>query len=469
MITTRRRLKGVVTLLALTLSLAGCNGAEQKTSDTRLPKNLIILSLDTVRPDHLAFYGYDRPTTPDLDKFASRGVVFENAFTSNTNTGPSHSTMFTGFYETVHGVRKNGYRLPEKFETLAEILSAHGFRTAGFVSGVTMTARSSGLDQGFSIYDDHFRGKRRDGKVANDDAIRFLQEADPSRPYFLFVHYYDAHGKYDPTPEYLAKFHSNSPGPEVIIPRYQEEFDESGTLISNVNPYIDRYDAKIRYINDLISKLLAHVDLSNTVVFLVSDHGETLGERAYGFDHGARLFDEQLRTILTCFGASIRNARERTRVDSVDLLPTILDLFGIPKPISAPLQGSSFVSLLQDGRSSPRYAPSDYSFASARVEARRLPNRHYDLDSKRKMYSVRGARWKLIDYPGVQHDYFELYDLSEDPGETKNLFDEQPRVARELINALNAWNPRRHDPVRKPSLDPDIEEKLRSLGYLGGG
>ena len=265
------------------------------------PYNLVFISLDTVRRDHLPTYGYARPTAPRVDALAGKGVVFDGAFAQQTNTNPSHASMFTGLYPHVHGNRFNGERLNRKWPTLAQILGRAGFRTGGFVSGITMRGATSGLDRGFEVYSDAFPGKRRNGRIATTEAVQWVRSIRRSERWFLFLHLYDAHGPYLPKGRYAKLFRSSEPGPQLPnVPRYQRVL-ENGKSLAHLNRYVDRYDAMIRYEDDLVSLLLDEVDLSNTVVVVLSDHGETLGERYRPLDHGGQAFDEQIRIPLVVY------------------------------------------------------------------------------------------------------------------------------------------------------------------------
>ena len=423
--------------------------------------SLLLISLDTVRYDHLPIYGYGRDTTPALRRLAAESAVFENAFAQDTNTNPSHTSMFTGVYPNVHGSQSNGKRLEKGQVTLAQILRAAGFRTAAFVSSPTLHRKASGLGRGFDVYDDDFPGVRRPGSVTTGLAIDAIRRLQPAERYFVFLHLYDAHGPYDPGP-HAGLFRSERPGPWLRnLPDYQRAPDAAGNVSGRLNAYIDRYDGSIRHLDDMLAALLAEVDLDSTIVVVIADHGETFGERFWGLDHGAQLFDEQVRIPLILHGPGIPARRIGAVVETVSLLPTLLELLGVELPAKRPVQGESLVPLLIGAAESrPGLA-----FSSARADEARHADRGYRLDPDRQIQAVRSPRWKLIQYPGRERDYLELYDLASDPRELSNVAPHFAGVRDELLEILEHWSVEAPTGP-SPDLDPEIQEKLQALGYL---
>jgi arylsulfatase len=449
----RSSLRALLLSLALASSAAACSGERAES--------LVFIVLDTVRRDHLPTYGYPRETAPRIDELARRAVVFERAFAQQTNTNPSHASMFTGLYPPSHGNLDNGYRLAPERVTLAQILAGAGFRTAAFVSGVTMRAVACGLDRGFEVYDDEFEGKRRDGRIATERATRWLEEQSRSR-LFLFLHLYDAHGPYLPSGRYLAMFRSPEPGPELErIPPYQQVADAEGRPLRGLNGYVDRYDAMIRYQDDLIRPLLDRIDLSRTAVVVLSDHGETLGERYRKLDHGGQVFDEQLRIPLVLSAPGIAPRRVAQQVETIDLLPTLLELLGEALPANHAIQGQSLLPLLHGEESELRSTV----FSQARSDSERHADRGYRLRPRAQISTARGPRWKLIHYPGIERDYLELYDLESDPGERKNVAEAEPEVRDRYARILEQWLAQDEGAPARPVLPPEVREKLEELGY----
>lgn len=427
------------------------------------PRNLVFISLDTVRRDHLPTYGYARDTAPAVDALARRGVVFWNAFAQHTQTDPSHTSMFTGVYPHVHGNQMNGHRLAPQWVTLAQVLQRAGFDTGAFVSGLPMDGDVTGLDRGFDVYDDEIaKDSHRDGRLTVARAVEWLKRRTPDRRFFLFVHLYDAHAPYLPAGRYAHLYRSTEPGPRLthVQPGHVVS-DRNGVQQLHLNGYVDRYDATIRYADDALAALLPHLDLESTAVVVIADHGETLGERWHMLDHGAAVFDEQIRIplIVVAFGFAPR--RVESSVETVDLLPTLLELLGVPIG-DLPVQGRNLVpSMLGRHASGERFV-----FSSARCDPTRLEDRGYELAKDLQIVTIRSPQWKLITYPGVEREYVELYDIEADPGERRNVADDTPLLVKSLLARLHEWNESPRATVPTPDVPPDVRERLRQLGYI---
>jgi arylsulfatase A-like enzyme len=429
------------------------------------PRNLVFISLDTVRRDHLPIYGYSRATAPSVERLARTATVFENAYTQDTNTNPSHTSMFTGVYPHVHGSRKNGLRLADDQVTLAQILKRVGFRTGGFVSGLPMHRWLSGLDRGFDVYNDRLWRLRRKGSDTADAALDWLSQLPADEHWFLFVHLYDAHGPYKPEGRYAKMFESKDLGPALkSIPEYQLVNDSAGNPMTHLNGYVDRYDAMIRYLDDQVAKILEKIDLSDTIVVILSDHGETLGERYRVLDHGGQVFDEQTRIPLVIHAPGQQPRRVAATLETIDLLPTLLSLLGVAVPADRPVQGKNLLPLVQRASAGGR----EFSFSSATVSEERHADRGYRLDSSRYIHSIRSSRWKLILYPARQQDYFELYDLEADAAERENVANQYPRVRNEYHVRLRSWAAGGKESEPHDSLTPEMRERLEALGYGDG-
>jgi arylsulfatase len=454
------RLSCIVALL-----LVACGGSGEPGAGAGPARHLVIVSLDTVRADHLPTYGYARDTAPSLADVAREGVVFRQAFTPETNTNPAHTTLFTGVYPHVHGNLSNtSPPLAPGRVTLAQILGDAGFATAGFVSAVTLKQRLTGLGRGFDVWDDEFAGRRRDGAETVERARRWLRERGDDERVFLFVHLYDAHGPYLPPGTYRGLFRSETPGRSLRrLPRYQAVRDDSGELVTALNDYVDRYDAMIRYADDRLAELLVDVDLSETLLVVLSDHGETLGERFHAIDHGGQVFEEQLRIPLVMRGPGIEPGSVDTTARMVDLLPTLLPRLDVPVPDGLDLSGRDLTPFIagRTGRDVP-------VFASSRAASARHADRGYRLDPAQRIVSARSGRWKLIVYPGLEQDYEELYDLVRDPYERKNRVEEAPRALARGRELLEEWRAGAQTAPAQPAhqLDDETRRQLEALGYV---
>ena len=391
--------------------------------------NVLLITLDTTRADHLPAYGYKGVRTPGLDTLAAKSVIFDDALAHVPATFPSHTSILTGLLPIAHGVRDNkGYTVDAKTTTLAEILHGHGYQTAAFVSAFILDARW-GLAKGFDLYFDRFNPYQ---SVNRDDVQRRAEETEaeverwlPShadKTFFLWVHFYDPHKPYDPPEPFATEYASH------------------------------RYDGEIAYMDRSIGRLLAMLDdrhlADRTLVIVTGDHGEGLGEHREA-THGMFIYRSTLHVPLL-----IRLPRGTSRrvggvVSHVDLAPTILELLGIHPPPA--MQGSSLIPLIngRDGKERVAYSES--------LHAQLL----YGWSS---LTSLTTSRYQFIEAPKP-----ELYDNVLDPGQTKNLIDVKATQADDLRSRL-------HDVIRtlgksglegpKP-LDADTEARLRALGYVG--
>lgn len=461
-----KRLGSRTTLSTLGLALLlagapGCSGPEGQS--------VLLISLDTVRRDHLSVYGHERPTSPGLERLAERAVVFEEAITSSTQTSPAHGSFLTGLDPHVHGSEMNGTPIAGEATTAGELFAERGFATAAFVSGYPMRAADSGLDRGFAVYDDAFQGPRRRGQETVGRAVAWLAEQNPDEPWFLFLHLYDAHNPYLPPPDYPVRFPPEKPArPVEELEQYKLVYDLEGRALLDLNGYIARYDTMIRYQDDLVAWLLGQLDLEETAVVVVSDHGETLDERYRILDHGGQAFDEQVRIPLLVAAPGVEGGRRLPGlVRGVDLMPTLLELGGVDVPgdLSPAPAGRSLLPRL---RGEPGASPARRAFSTAYPFDQRHDDRGYELSKERPILSLRTGRWKLISYPGADGPYLELYDLQADPGEEHDRSEEDPERVERMLPELEEWYRPRRDFPGPEGLDPDAREALESLGYVGG-
>jgi arylsulfatase A-like enzyme len=435
------------------------------------PVNVIFISMDTARKDRCGLYGYDLDTTPFLDRLASECAVFENTFCQSVNTGPSHASIFTGLYPHTHGCLFNSYPLPEENLTLAEMLDQRGYMTAAFVSGYTLKDRVCRMAQGFQTYDDHFTARERPGEEVTQRAIRWLDEGRTKIPFFLFLHYFDIHGPYNP-PEPLDRQFIR-PGrprhlPERAIPRYQRLTGPEGRLITSLEFYMGRYDGEVRYVNGQIERFFDYLRtadlLEKSVIVIFSDHGESLDERFHALDHGSRLTDEQIAIpLLVRFPRKqYAGKHDGSLIESIDIMPTVLDYLDVRIP--GALEGSSLLPLIS-GKKTPKRR---FCFSEAKSKAYRYADKPYRLLSDRIITSIRDDRWKLIELPGEDHPYYELYDLLTDPGEQVNLADKRPAQLEALKKRLLDFQSKSRYPgaVFKPVVDRETWRQLKSLGYV---
>jgi len=406
-----------MTATLLTLALTGAASLSQVSRPS-----LLLITIDTLRADRVGAYGHREALTPNLDALAAAGTLYEEAFTHTPVTLPAHATLLTGRLPPEHGVRSNSfYRLPEGETTIAEILRGEGFRTAGFVAGAPLDRRF-GLAQGFDTYDDELSPARggqlmaeRDAAAVADAALEWLKGVGDA-PFFLWVHFFDPHHPYQPPQSFLSLTGS-------------------------------AYEGEVAFCDQEIGKLVGALKgsgrLSTTLLVATSDHGESLGEHGEA-THGIFLYDATLRVPLILSGPGIpRGVRDpRGPVGLVDILPTLLGRLGL-----AARAGLS-------GRDLFGQEPSELLYAETY-----LPRDFYNWS---ELKAVRSLRMKFVEAP-----VRELYDLTDDPGETRNLAAERPESVRQLVARMEAWAQSEKENPFQP--DSGLLEQLTSLGYVAGG
>jgi len=426
----------VVVLAALGMLLARRTGVAPGWLGGGGPRNLLVVTLDTLRADHVGSYGYAAARTPRLDALAARGLRFARAATVVPLTLPAHSSLFTGTFPARHAVLDNGgYYLGEEHETLAEVLKARGFRTGGFISAFVLDSRW-GIDQGFERYFDDFDLSRfdkqagmdaiqRPGHETVDEALRWLA-AQREPPFFLWVHLYDPHTPYAAPREYAAQF-----------PR---------TLAG-------AYDAEIAYADAQLGRLLDALEadgrLGRTVVAVLGDHGEMLGEHGE-LTHGFFVYDAAVRIPLVVAAPGLAPRAVPDQVRIVDLMPTLLELLEVPAP--AAVQGTSLLPLARGERLNLMALSESW-----------FPRFHYGWS---ELQAIQDERFKLIRAPRR-----ELYDLERDPLETADLAASDPRRVETLERALDerlAAAGGGGTPKVPGAVDSETAERLEALGYIGG-
>jgi choline-sulfatase len=391
--------------------------------------NVLLVTVDTLRADRLGSYGYAAAATPELDALAAAGARFESATAVAPLTAPSHASILTGLTPPRHGVRDNGQALGPGAPTLAEALRSAGYVTGAFVSGFPLDRRF-GLGRGFDEYDDrlpHGEDPRRAayveraGPETTAAALRWMDSVGAGRPWFAWVHYFEPHSPYEPPEPWRARFAKR--------------------------PYDGEVAAVDAEIGALLRRLQERGARANTVVLVTADHGESLGEHGEE-THGVFVYEATLRVPLILAGAGVPAGKVAgATARGIDLAPTLLDLAGA----AAIGEGRSLRPAL-DGtavRDEPAYGESLFT----RLNLGWAP-----------LHAWRSGRFKLIDAPRP-----ELFDLSADPGETRNVAAAHPDVVESLqrqLRAALAAAPAPNAPGATP--DPEVARRLAALGYLGG-
>jgi arylsulfatase A-like enzyme len=436
--------------------LAGCDAPERPIPPV---PNVILISLDTLRADHLGVYGYERPTSPEIDAFAGESFVFERALAPAPNTPPSQMTMMTSLTPGRHGFTGSWDTLAPDIETLAQRLSQAGLATAGFVDAGYLRA-IFGFDRGFDTYDD------RGGGLASiiPRALRWL-DAHPDQRFFLFVHTYDIHAPYVSPAPYAGMFHetpytgSLDPTAEALDAIWRESIEISAADLQHL---VDSYDEGIRYTDAQLGQFLTALRergrLDDTLIIITSDHGEEFGEHG-SVSHWRLYFQPNLRIplIIRLPGGGRVPERLTQPTQLLDVLPTILDAAGAPRLEAA--QGRSLMPLITARTAGPeRPADAVRAILGWWPEPLTQPRRSIILGDSQLIFDSA--------MPGKE----ELYDLAADPMTRNNLAADRPdEVARLLARARADLARNRPLPGTGEATQIELErrvlEQLEALGY----
>jgi len=449
---------------------------------------VLLITVDTLRPDYLSVNGYDLPTTPAIDALVREGFYYEQAVAPVPRTTPALASLLTGTYPHTNAVRRLTDRLADGIPTLAERLRADGYQTLAVVTNQVLT-RERGLDRGFDVYD--VANDARMADATTDAALHWFEALRPGAPFFAWIHYIDPHAPYhsDPAiiesfaPDYIGRYRqrfgwngsvdsaqSHRPYPEDLpkgIATHRNPLDEA------TNAHIRRlYAADIRSLDGDVGRL---VDAArerfgeNLLIVFTADHGESLGEHDFYFDHGDYVYNADSRVPLAIVLPPDHPLHGTGRcpgwVSLVDVAPTLYELLGREgEPVShAAVEGRSLTACMrgEDLESRPVFIESGFSHDFSLVK-RRVRN-----TVEGRFRAVVQDGWKLIVTPfAPEAEAWELYDLVTDPDETRNLYrPDHPRVAT-LKPALEEFLARSGaEPARDP-LSPADADALRALGYI---
>ena len=472
-------------------------------------KKSILITIDTLRPDHLGCYGYLRKTSPAIDWLAERSLFYENAFSPISYTTPSIVSMLTSRYPSFHhmGFIQGIKRLPSKREiTLQEILHHKGVRTAAFVSTIMLNKKHTGLNRGFDIYDDAVSESElnrenilfRRAEETMSNSLRWL-DSYHKESFFLWLHFMDVHGPYNPAPPYDNLFinHPSLYDPywnsePVLLDRmiktpglfgrapmdyqpgifsYQvldKKVDRKGSVVGfqkDVRYYISQYDGAIRYVDDQIKRLFACLEKKNifdeTTIIITSDHGEAFGENDVFFFHGLTVSLDQIKIplIVKLPGSESGNISEP--VNLIDIMPTILDLYGV-SPDSSDFEGISLVSgdvkkeraVMSQIVNQLSTIIGDYQFLYSSGWFEKKYGNIFGIDPDRTHLQLNGS-WKMFnintgkEIDPDEHDGLEIYQ----------------EHSRAFIQKTFETG-KTHDRSKLFNMAKKIKEKLAALGYI---
>lgn len=456
--------------------------------------NVLVVTLDTTRADHIGAYGNADMATANFDKVAAEGALFLNASAVAAVTGPSHTSMFTGSGPWDHQVLLNGIPLPDDRPLISEVLRAHGWATAAFVSAYVLDG-DLGFRRGFTVYDDDFGWLKgtsdlmparllamaqrhgdpdevleRRGGDTTDEALAWLAARSDETPFYLWVHLFDAHGPYTPPPPWDTHYYQGDPKDPAHTSMSQVKdvasyLKKSLLGITDLDYVLAQYEGEISYADAQVGRLLAAVDGTNTIVIVIGDHGESLGEHGVWFNHGDDVYETSVHVPFAARwpGHIPAGTRITNPVEGTDLAPTVLGLVGIEPPPT--MTGSRAVTddgtpgsrsvaksmcydreANQTERAAGRITKPKYRMAAARMPSARCVQR--ELSGSRELFDL------AADPSGLK-DVRSVVELTQDGG---NLLAGCDQIIKDLFAASTDRS--------AAELSDEERERLKALGYL---
>ncbi|MBP7147823.1 MAG: sulfatase [Acidobacteria bacterium] len=440
--------------------------------------DIVLVSIDSLRADHVGCYGYGRPTTPTIDGLAAQGARFENAVSTTSWTLPAHASLFTGLYSDTHGVVDNGLALSANITTLTEALKGAGYHTAGFFGGPYLMPEF-GFGQGFDTYEccmsqfqpGQFHSEDDDrvgiqsfaditGPLTLEKTKAWIDKLD-SRPFFLFVHMWDVHYDYIPPPEYARMFDPDYTGTLDGRRLLGNKAIRAGMPQRDLEHLVALYDGEIRYTDDNLARILTELDragrLDSALVVVTADHGDEF------FEHGQKghqktLYDEVLKVPLVIrWPGKIQPRQVADQVRIIDIMPTVLSLAGVQ--LDSPMDGRDLGPLLRGEPLEPAPALCD-------LQARGKP----------RLQAVRTNETKFIKFPTAHWWQFgyQYFDLQEDPGEhevlplwSPGLWQARSELKRLRADSIALASRLGGTSAEGPQTLNELKDRLRSLGYVG--
>jgi arylsulfatase A-like enzyme len=467
---------------ALLWQAMGCS-AEPPAADR--PQNLIVISIDTLRADHMSLHGYPRPTTPRIDAFAGRAATFDRAIAPWPKTVPSMVAIFNSRYPHSTGIMygSRGQYIPDEELMLAEIAGRHGLATAAVVSNAVLGSATN-FSQGFDSYietykeESPFEPEYRNSANSVTAYARLLLRQNAGSPFFLWVHYVDPHATYEPPDQYAEPFMNDGMYDPTELRLNEDNGNFHGGVAgrywrrngeqSELGWYVANYDGEIAFTDDQIGLLLDEVEqmglLDNTAVMITADHGESLGEHQYFFEHGWFPYNACGWIPWVVYWPDMPSPGQRIAYPSslLNLVPTVNEIMGWQVE-AAEFHGKSVVPVITgEVESADPYIV--------------IEGGEGGLKWHEFLRAVQDERWKLVYVPSeryqgmMQGTELELYDVIADPMETQNLADFEPdivtRLKRELARIISTTGPIKEAPGRQPRYSEEELRSLRSLGYI---
>lgn len=458
----RKRLVATVFLLGV---LSGW-GRAQHVDNAKHP-NIFLITLDTLRTDHLGCYGYFRSTSPNIDEFSRQACLFTNVYAPMSTTLPSHLSMFTSTYPLEHGILANMDTLSTPFVSsdrlrlLSEFIREDGYETAAFVSA-TPVKRFSGINAGFDLFDEP-DGTERNAEVTTNKVLAWLKGRSREKPFFLWVHYFDPHESYDPPAPYRELFKTDS---KLIRFSAVRNRDGKPTTPKFLN-FINLYDGEIRFLDESLGTLFRQIRSleywDNSIIILVSDHGEGLGQHDF-LTHGP-INQEQIQVpLIIKFGKRTSAPKRVNKLASViDIFPTVLGK--LQSPVAEGFYRQARGKNLLAGDFQRKHL-----FVQQQVKPRPGWNLTPGTSQTGITYAIITDRWK---YFHLTRKEDRLYDIKKDPFELNCVLENNPKAAKELLKELKrkildlqSVQVPRAKVKRKDKEKEKILKELKSLGYI---
>jgi arylsulfatase A-like enzyme len=472
-------MKALARVLVVLGSLAawGCRDRSSPPSPTPrpspsagMPRNVLLLTIDTLRADHLGIYGYRRNTSPRMDAFARSGVVFDQAYTYWPKTRASMIMMFTGRRPSQNGYSKTHPVLLEFNQTIASTLKQAGYRTAALVDNANVAAQY-GYAKGFDSYRETWqevaslKSEMDRTRAISEGALEFLRGASKDRPFLLWLHYVNPHAPYTPPPPYDTAFLDDTLAGSArlrVVKGYKGGVHENLAVPGQdrLGYYVAQYDGEIAAVDQEVGRVIdalgATGHAANTIVILTSDHGESLGEHDYYFDHGEDLFEPSLRIPLVIVAPGGKpGSRSNAFASTLDVFPTILDAVKLSYPPD--LAGHSLYPAVMGQPPPPR----------ERLFAQNDMNLRATFD----------GGFKLVSVPVRENEQLLLFDRRADPGETRNVRRQRPddfRIQRRELDLYFERMEKEWVHIRRllegapgeGRMTPEACEQLKALGYV---
>jgi len=417
--------------------------------------SIVVITVDALRADHLGAYGYSRPTSPNIDRLLSRGLLFERAWTPEPLTGPAMCSMITGLPPQLHAATRNGLRMKPGLDSLPKTLAANGWSTAAFIGAWTLKNNLTLLGEHFDTYGERLRRRRwfgvlnseATGEDLTDDALEWTERhaaKNAARPFFLWVHYVEPHAPY--------RFHS----------KYARRLGINNDKLTKV----DRYDTEIAAVDESIERLLEGVRKlvpeEDLLIVFTADHGESLGDHDY-WGHGRHLYEPSLRIPLgIVWEGRILPGAASSQTTLLDLAPTLLDLAGVAAPEE--WEGASWAAALLGGGEPPER---NHCYQTHRGA---VHGGTHDNDQARSkgllaVGVIEGDHKEILRVAGQEHMSFNL---AEDPAELDNLVTIDSSPSDALLSCLGTVSTGLGalDRLATQKLDDETVEQLKALGYL---